>query len=74
MAQNRSYETDGQDDPTRYWLRLTVRVKTHPEWGLARVMRWYPAAAGFPQRLRVMPEKVSAPQVVSITDVEVVST
>ena len=71
-AQNRTEETDGQDDPTRVWLQRTVRIKSRPEWGLARVLRWYPASGTQPQRLRIMAQGIAAPQVVPLTDVEVV--
>ena len=67
---NRSYETDGTEDPSRQWLQKTVRVKGHPEWGLARVLRWYPAAAGLAPRLRILPHNITAPQVVALTDIE----
>ena len=73
MARNRSYETDGLDDPNQDWLQRVVRVTAHPEWGDARVLRWYPAAAGQAQRLRIKPINNPAPQVVSVLDVEVVS-
>jgi len=73
MSTNRSYETDGLDDPTHDWLQRVVRVTAHPEWGDARVLRWYPAGEGQGQSLRIKAENNPAPQVVSILDVEVVS-
>lgn len=73
MVANRSYETDGTDDPTRQWLQRIVRVRTHPEWGKARVLRWYPASGGQPQRLRIMAEAHPAPQIVPLAQVEIVS-
>lgn len=73
MATNRSYETDGLDDPTSVWLQRVVRVPEHPEWGEARVLRWYPAAGGRSQSLRIKAENHRAPQVVSVLEVEVVS-
>jgi len=72
MTPNRSYQTEGLDSPTQIWLRRRVRVKSHPEWGVGRVMRWYPAAAGEPVRLRVMMHGIAAPQVVPLPDIEVV--
>ena len=73
MATNRSYDTDGLDDPTQDWLQRIVRVTAHPEWGNARVLRWYPAQGGKGQQLRIMPENHPAPKIVSILEVEVVS-
>ena len=70
---NHSFETDGTEDPTRRWMQHRVKVRTHPEWGEARVMRWYPAAGGLSQRLRIMADNSHIPQIVSITDVEIVS-
>ncbi|MEZ4271574.1 MAG: hypothetical protein R3C68_09125 [Myxococcota bacterium] len=72
MAGNRSYYTDGTDHPQQEWLSHIVRVKSHPDWGTGRVMRWYPAHAGQPARLRIMCENMRAPQVVTVTEVEVV--
>ena len=69
---NKSYFTDGTDDPSRAWMQRTVRVLSHPDWGLARVVRWYPAAGGRVASLRVMAEKNDSPQVVPISDVEIV--
>jgi len=69
---NRSNYTDGLDHPTRSWLQKVVRSKTQTQWGTGRVLRWYPAAAGLPARLRVRFENISAPQVVSVADVEIV--
>ncbi len=70
---NTSYRTDGTEEPIEQWLRKTVRLPGHPEWGTARVLRWYPAVGLEPQRLRILAENKSAPQVVSIYDVEIVS-
>lgn len=70
---NRSYYTDGTDDPTRDWLQKVVRVIDHPEWGLGRVMRWYPAIDGKPARLRLMCARNRAPQVVFVSDIEIVA-
>jgi hypothetical protein len=72
MTANRSYDTEGLDSPTESWMQRHVRVKSHPEWGTGRVMRWYPAAGGNPPRLRVMMRHVAAPQVVPVSDIEVV--
>ena len=73
MATNRSYHTDGLDDPNQLWLRRLVRVPAHPEWGEARVLRWYPAQGDKSQQLRIKPAKHGAPKVVSVLEVEVVS-
>ena len=73
MATNRSYETDGLDDPTSAWLQRVVCVTEHPEWGEARVLRWYPAGGGKGQTLRIKAENQRAPQVVSVHEVQVVS-
>ena len=73
MAKNRSYETNGLDDPNQDWLQRIVRVTAHPEWGDARVLRWYPAQAGKAQKLRIRAENRPAPMVVSVLEVEVVS-
>ncbi|MBJ80476.1 MAG: hypothetical protein CMH60_04085 [Myxococcales bacterium] len=70
---NTSYLTDGTEEPIEQWLRKTVRVRKHPEWGNARVLRWYPAAGSTPQRLRILAENNPAPQIVSILEVEVLS-
>ena len=72
MSTNRSYFTDGLDDPSQDWLTRKVLVKAHPEWGEARVLRWYPAAEGQGQRLRIMAAERSAPQIVSVLEVDVV--
>ena len=69
---NRSYETDGLDDPSKDWLQRTVRVKAHPEWGVAQVLRWFPASGGMGQRLRIMAANNPAPQVVFVRDIDVV--
>lgn len=60
----------GLDDPSREWLRRVVRVKSRPEWGVARVIRWYPATEGRPETLRVMAQGVRSQQLVSVDDVE----
>ena len=73
MATNRSYDTGGLDDPTQGWLQRIVRVTAHPEWGNARVLRWYPAQGGKGQQLRIMAENHSVPLLVSVLEVEVVS-
>ncbi|MDP7039387.1 MAG: hypothetical protein QGI45_09530 [Myxococcota bacterium] len=70
---NTSYQTDGTEEPIEQWLRKLVRLRAHPEWGTARVLRWYPAVGLEPQRLRILAENNPAPQVVSIYDVEVIS-
>jgi hypothetical protein len=62
----------GLDDPNLRWLQQQVRVKNHPEWGVARVMRWYPASGERPELLRIMPQSVRAAQIVAVTDVELV--
>ncbi len=69
---NRSSDTDGLDDLSRHWLQRIVRVKSHPDWGLARVVRWYPAVADQPERLRIMAKNLRVQQIVPIDDVEVV--
>lgn len=71
-ASNRSYFTEGTDNPTQEWLQRRVRVRSHPEWGVGRVLRWYPARAGNPPTLRVMMDRVRAPKIVKVTDVVVV--
>lgn len=73
MATNRSYDTGGLDDPTQDWLQRIVRVTAHPEWGNARVLRWYPAQGGKGQTLRIRAENHPAPKVVSVLEVEIVS-
>jgi hypothetical protein len=72
---NRSVDgISGLDDPHVDWLQRTVRVKGHPEWGEARVLRWYPRVGETPERLRVMPVGAAArPQLVSVADVELVT-
>ncbi|MFC1611592.1 hypothetical protein ACFL6C_11590 [Myxococcota bacterium] len=70
---NRSNEgIVGLDDPNLTWLRRVVRVKSHPEWGIGRVLRWFPSMGDQPERLRIMPENNSKPQLVDVTDVELV--
>jgi len=70
MTTNRSYDTEGLDNPTVQWTLRHVRAKAHPQWGVGRVMRWYPAHGGQPPRLRVMFEGMPAPQVIATTEVE----
>lgn len=72
MTANRSYDTGGTDSPTQQWMRQRVRVNTHPEWGVGRVLRWFPAGGGLPARLRILCENLRAPRIVSTTDVEIV--
>ena len=60
------------DDPNVSWMKRLVRVKRHPEWGVARVMRWFPAGGGQPERLRIMAQNEPAPKLVTVTDVELV--
>ena len=60
----------GLDDPRFNWLQQVVRVKDHPEWGMARVVRWFPAQGQLPERLRIMAENVTAPQLVLVSQVE----
>ncbi len=69
---NHSAETDGLDDPRRHWLQRIVKVKSRPDWGMARVIRWYPAVADQPERLRIMAKNLRAQQMVSIDDIEIV--
>ncbi len=73
MSPNQSYYTDGTDDPNRDWLQRVVRVRSRPEWGRARVMRWYPATGATPARLRIMAEHMRAPQIVPVSDVDVLT-
>jgi hypothetical protein len=70
MATNRSYYTDGTDDPRTTWLQRTVRVTGHPEWGTARVMRWFPAGGGQPPRVRIRCSAITAPQIVAVSELE----
>ena len=69
---NRSQETSGLDDPTQDWLKRLVRVVPHPQWGVARVLRWFPASGGSGQRLRIQPANTRYPQTVLVRDVRVV--
>lgn len=62
----------GLDDPSQEWLRRVVRVKSRPEWGVARVVRWYPAAEAGPETLRIIAQGVRSQQLVAIDDVEVI--
>jgi hypothetical protein len=73
MAGNRSYDTEGMDHPIRQWLQQEVVALNHPEWGRGRVLRWYPATGGESPRLRVMFSAKPAPQVISVSDVSLVS-
>jgi len=70
---NHSYESAGLDDPGRQWMQHWVRVKTHPEWGLARAVRWFPAEGGAPERLRIMTEQLRQPLLVDVADVNLVT-
>ena len=72
MNPNRSYDTGGMENPSRNWLQHRVRVTTHPQWGVGRVMRWFPAGDGNPARLRVMMTKAEMPQIVRVSDVEII--
>ena len=71
-ASNRSYETAGLEDPDQHWMRHAVRVKSHPEWGTVRVLRWFPAVGDQPAMLRVYPPTTAVPSLVPVTDVEIV--
>ena len=73
MASNRSYYTEGTDHPVRQWLQQQVVLRSRPEWGTGKVLRWYPATGGQPPRLRVMFANVNAPQVVGVNEVEKVT-
>ena len=72
-ATNKSHYTDGLEDPAKDWLQRVVTVKSHPEWGTARVMRWFPAADGQPARLRILSEGAKAQKVVPVTDIEILA-
>ena len=70
---NRSHETDGLDDPNQGWLNCRLRMRKHPEWGILRVLRWYPAPVeGGGQTLRVLREGSQLPQMVAVREVEIV--
>jgi hypothetical protein len=69
----RAEPVTGLDDPNRSWLQRRVRVRSHPEWGVARVVRWYPATAGQPERLRIFAPGMRAQELVQASDVELVS-
>ena len=71
MVSNRSYETQGTDDPNRRWIDQLIRVKTHPEWGQGRVLRWYPASADQPQRVRVFCDGLPVPKGVLVDEIEI---
>ena len=72
MNANHSYESAGLDDPSKNWMQHVVRVTKHPEWGLARVLRWFPAEGVEPVRLRIMAEGLRQQQVVRADEVELV--
>jgi hypothetical protein len=63
----------GLDDPNRRWLQQLVKVRAHPEWGVARVVRWYPCANGQPERLRVFAHGMRAQKVVAISEIDLVT-
>lgn len=69
---NRPYDTAGLDNPDRRWLGQLVRVKSRPEWGILRVVRWFPQAGEGSERLRLMPFNGGSQKVVDATDVDVV--
>jgi hypothetical protein len=69
---NHSFDTAGLDDPGKNWMQHLVRVPRHPEWGTARVLRFYPAEGGEPVRLRIMAEGARRPQVVRADEIEVI--
>jgi hypothetical protein len=69
---NHSFDSAGLDDPRKSWMQHLVQVKLHPEWGWARVLRWYPAEGLEPVRLRIMAEGMPQPQVVRADEVEIV--
>ncbi|MBI5511965.1 MAG: hypothetical protein HY903_24675 [Deltaproteobacteria bacterium] len=73
MTLNRSVATAGLDDPTKQWMQRLVTVQDHPEWGVSRVLRWFPAEGNEPERLRVMPEGHRQPQLVRADAVAVVT-
>jgi hypothetical protein len=63
--------TAGLDNPERRWMEKLVRIKSHPEWGILRVIRWFPAASGQAEMLRVFSSHLTAPQIAGTADVEV---
>ena len=69
-ALNHSIATAGLDDPEQTWMQTIVRIPAHPEWGKARVLRWYPAEHEAPERLRIMAEHNARPVLVRVDDVE----
>jgi len=71
MMTNRSYPTDGTDQPEQDWMQKSVTVPAHPEWGKGRVVRWYPASGDQPARLRLYLEGSTATPVVSVDEVEI---
>jgi hypothetical protein len=73
VTANHSYDTSGLDDPGKNWMQRLVRVPSHPEWGHARVLRWYPAEGHEPVRLRIMADGMRQPQVVRADEVEILS-
>ena len=72
MAMKMTTVVIGIDDPTQRWLEKRVRVTAHPEWGRARVTRWFPGASPGPERLRILPENERAHKVVLVSEIEVV--
>lgn len=72
MDANHSFPTAGLDDPGQNWMQHLVRVTAHPEWGFARVLRWYPAEGSEPVRLRLMAEHRRQAVVVRADEVELV--
>lgn len=71
-ASNRSYDTAGLEDAAQQWMQRGVRIKAHPEWGVVRVLRWFPAVGQSAAKLRVFGSSMAAPLVLTIDDVEVV--
>ena len=70
---NRSASTAGLDDPRANWMQRVVRVTAHPEWGCARVVRYFPPTATAPERLRIMADGGGQPQIVRADEVVVLS-
>ena len=70
---NHSFDSAGLDDPGKNWMQHVVRVKNHPDWGFARVLRWYPAAGNEPVRLRIMTEALKQPQIIRADEAEIVT-
>jgi len=65
-----SSSVTGLDDPGQHWMQSQVRVKEHPEWGVACVVRWYPSSGSQPERLRVMARNLRAARLVTVDQVE----